>query len=389
MKSALAPSALLLALLAPFAAMSQISVAINIRPPELPVYVQPPVPGDGYLWTPGYWGWSNGDNDYYWIPGTWVQPPTVGVLWTPGYWGFHSGGYRWRAGYWGPQVGFYGGIAYGHGYTGRGYHGGRWDRGAFHYNTSVNNVDKVVVRNVYKTTVVNNYNVKRVSFNGGPDGVKDQPTAKERNEQKVKHVDPTPNQLQHERTAMATPTQKASVNRGNPPVGATAKPSQLDGPGKTRGDDETPAALKKSNGDDASPAQMKAGAERQQAQAAEPTQGKREQKADKAQANTTTTPPDGAQPAQPDNNAAKRAQRADAQMPQDAHDGRAEQARPKSEPRSQKQVEPQPQSPQEPQRQQPQSKQQQQQSRPQQQEQASQQQQAKAQGEGSKDKARD
>ena len=26
-------------------------------PPPLPDYDQPPAPGDGYLWTPGYWAW--------------------------------------------------------------------------------------------------------------------------------------------------------------------------------------------------------------------------------------------------------------------------------------------------------------------------------------------
>ena len=355
MKHGFAPSALLLALLAPFSAMSEISVAINIGPPLLPVYVQPPVPGNGYLWTPGYWGWSNSDNDYYWVPGTWVLPPTVGVLWTPGYWGFSSGGYRWRTGYWGPRVGFYGGISYGHGYTGNGYQGGRWDRGAFHYNTSVNNVDKVVVRNVYNTTVVNNYNVKRVSFNGGPDGVKAEPTAKERKEQQAKHVDPTPNQVQHERTAMATPAQKASVNRGSPPIGATSKPSQFDGQDKNRGDDEDSKAAKKSGPDDASPTQKNAGTERKQAQAADPTQGKREQKQD---GDPAMNRPDAAAPA-PRDPSAKRARRDDsqpqAQTAQDGTDARPDQqAKPKNEsPRAQRKTDPQPQPQQSQQSQQP------------------------------------
>ncbi len=366
MKSTLAPSALLLALLAPFApfpATAQISVSVNIRPPELPVYVQPPLPGEGYLWTPGYWGWSGPQNDYYWIPGTWVQPPSVGFLWTPGYWGFYGGGYRWRTGYWGPRVGFYGGIAYGFGYTGNGYQGGRWERGAFHYNTSVNNVDKVVVRNVYNTTVVNNYNVKRVSFNGGPEGVKAEPTPKERKEQQDKHVDPTPNQVQHERTAMATPAQKASVNRGNPPVGATAKPSQFDGQDKNRSDD------------DASQAQKKSADDPRQAQTADAAQGKRGQK---QEADAATTAPEGAQPA-PRDNAAKRAQRDEPKTPQDASDGRNEPAKPQSESRSQKQAEPQPQQDPQPQRKQHSQQQPRQEQQPKQQ--------GKVQGESGKDKA--
>ena len=47
-----------------------VGVSINVAPPVLPVYVQPPLPGPGYMWTPGYWAY--GDDGYYWVPGTWV-----------------------------------------------------------------------------------------------------------------------------------------------------------------------------------------------------------------------------------------------------------------------------------------------------------------------------
>ncbi len=70
----------------------------------------------GYLWTPGYWAWSDDIQDYYWVPGTWVLAPQPGYLWTPGYWGGEGAVFLWHAGYWGPQVGFYGGINYGYGY---------------------------------------------------------------------------------------------------------------------------------------------------------------------------------------------------------------------------------------------------------------------------------
>ena len=126
---------------------------LPIAPPELPVYEQPICPGDGYLWTPGYWAY--GDDDYYWVPGTWVLAPEVGFLWTPGYWGWGDGGYVFYDGYWGPQVGFYGGINYGFGYFGHGYEGGRWDHDHFFYNRSVTNVNVTVIHNVYNTTVVN------------------------------------------------------------------------------------------------------------------------------------------------------------------------------------------------------------------------------------------
>src|SRR5580704_137266 len=115
-----------------------VGASITIAPPILPVYAQPEMPADGYLWTPGYWAY--GADGYYWVPGTWVMPPQVGLLWTPGYWGWNNGGYLWNAGYWGPTVGFYGGINYGFGYIGVGYQGGYWNGGAFYYNRSVNRI---------------------------------------------------------------------------------------------------------------------------------------------------------------------------------------------------------------------------------------------------------
>ena len=143
------------------------SLNITIAPPPLPVYKQPVIPGPGYLWTPGYWAW--GPYGYYWVPGTWVLPPAIGFLWTPGYWAFDDGVYRWHDGYWGPHVGFYGGVNYGFGYTGVGYHGGYWSHDHFRYNVAVNNVRGAHVTNVY-TQNVTNVTVNRVSFNGGHGG---------------------------------------------------------------------------------------------------------------------------------------------------------------------------------------------------------------------------
>src|SRR5271157_5673039 len=117
---------------------AQVRISVEFGPPALPVYEQPICPGDGYIWTPGYWAWSD---DYYWVPGTWVMPPEPGFLWTPGYWGWGDDGFVFNEGYWGASVGFYGGIDYGFGYFGHGYEGGRWDKGHFFYNTAFNNVD--------------------------------------------------------------------------------------------------------------------------------------------------------------------------------------------------------------------------------------------------------
>src|SRR5581483_3278218 len=91
-------------------------------PPALPTYDQPPCPGQGHIWTPGYWNYDSGQG-YYWVPGAWVLAPFTGALWTPGWWGYNSGRYGWHRGYWGRHVGYYGGIDYGHGYVGHGYEG--------------------------------------------------------------------------------------------------------------------------------------------------------------------------------------------------------------------------------------------------------------------------
>jgi hypothetical protein len=207
-------------ILIPAASFAQIGVSIRIGPPALPVYAQPPCPGDGYLWTPGYWAY--GPDGYYWVPGVWVMPPRVGVLWTPGYWGFEGGFYGWHAGYWGPHIGFYGGINYGFGYGGVGFIGGRWDGGRFLYNTAVVNVNTTVVRNVYvdrtvinNTTVVNNH----MAFNG-PGGVGARPTATEQMAERENHFQPTANQFSHEQTARSDRNQLASVNNGRPGTAA-------------------------------------------------------------------------------------------------------------------------------------------------------------------------
>ena len=60
------------------AAYAQISISVSFAPPELPVYEQPLCPGEGYLWTPGYWAYANDYDDYYWVPGTWVMAPEPG-----------------------------------------------------------------------------------------------------------------------------------------------------------------------------------------------------------------------------------------------------------------------------------------------------------------------
>jgi WXXGXW repeat (2 copies) len=198
-------------------ASAQIAVGISVRvaPPAIPVYVQPPCPADGYLWTPGYWAYAN--DDYYWVPGVWVAPPRVGLLWTPGYWGFAGGVYGFHAGYWGPHVGFYGGVNYGFGYGGVGFVGGEWRGEHFAYNTAVVNVNTTVVHNTFvDRTVVKTTVVSHASFNGGPGGTGTVATAQERAAEHEEHVQATSEQMSHEHSASMEKSNFASANHGRP-----------------------------------------------------------------------------------------------------------------------------------------------------------------------------
>lgn len=206
-------------------AQAGVFVSVGFAPPALPVYVQPPLPGPGFIWTPGYWAY--GDAGYYWVPGVWVHPPRVGVLWTPGYWGFAGGLYAWHPGYWGPHVGFYGGVNYGFGYGGVGFFGGEWRGGVFAYNRAVANFGSVHVTNVYedrtvieRNTIINN---NHVSYNGG-NGISARPSPMEAQAERENHFQPTSNQMQHEHFASQDRAQLAAVNQGRPGTMASDRP---------------------------------------------------------------------------------------------------------------------------------------------------------------------
>ena len=209
-------------------------LSVNVAPPALPYYEQPPIPGDGYIWTPGYWAYS--DDGYFWVPGTWVLAPYRGALWTPGYWGWNSGYYVFRPGYWGPHIGFYGGINYGYGYNGIGYEGGYWNNGAFFYNRGINNFGNIRVTNIYNRTVINNFTINsaRTSFSGGRGGVMAQPTREQLSAARERHLPLVAVQAQHIDAASHNSQLLASVNHGEPAIAATQKPGMFAGEGVVR-----------------------------------------------------------------------------------------------------------------------------------------------------------
>jgi hypothetical protein len=205
-----------------------VAISVSFGPPALPVYEQPICPGDGYIWTPGYWAWDADFYDYYWVPGTWVLAPQVGFLWTPPYWGWVNGAYLFYPGYWGPQVGFYGGVVYGFGYFGVGFVGGRWDGGHFFYNRAVANINVVNIHNVYEQKITN-ITVNHVSYNGGPGGINARPTEQQEAYGREQHVGPVAAQVQHMGTARGNPQLRASENHGKPPIAATGRPNEFSG----------------------------------------------------------------------------------------------------------------------------------------------------------------
>ena len=206
----------------PVSSFAGVFISVAIAPPPLPIYVQPVVPGDGYIWTPGYWSYAGGG--YFWVPGTWVLAPYAGALWTPGYWGWNNGFYVFNAGYWGPHVGFYGGINYGFGYGGVGYSGGYWNHGSFSYNR----------------TVINNTTNNRVSFNGGRGGVMARATPQEQLALHDQHMAPLAAQQRQVSMAGQNRALRASVNHGAPAIAATQRAGVFSGNGVVRANGADP-----------------------------------------------------------------------------------------------------------------------------------------------------
>lgn len=212
--------------LVPASSYAGVFISVGFAPPVLPVYVQPPCPEPGLMWTPGYWAY--GDDGYYWVPGAWVPAPYEGALWTPPYWGWEGGLYVFHTGYWGAHVGYYGGVNYGFGYMGIGFVGGEWHGREFAYNTAVVNVNRTVIHNTYvnetivhNTTIVNN---TRVAYSGGPGGIRHEPTAEERAAIHESHVAPTSYQQQHMQAARTDHSSYFNANHGRPQNLAVARP---------------------------------------------------------------------------------------------------------------------------------------------------------------------
>ncbi|BBO32704.1 hypothetical protein PLANPX_2316 [Lacipirellula parvula] len=82
------------------------SIRVKQEPPEpineLPPEVRPE--GDNVEWIPGYWMWSDDQNDFIWVSGVWRDIPP-GRRWVPGHWTAADAEFQWVPGFWaGEQV---------------------------------------------------------------------------------------------------------------------------------------------------------------------------------------------------------------------------------------------------------------------------------------------
>lgn len=86
----------LLALAATAPALAQVSININLAPPQ-PQYEAVPALPPGQVWAPGYWAW-NGDR-HIWVRGRTIAS-REGYRWAPDRWEQRGDGYYRNPGYW-------------------------------------------------------------------------------------------------------------------------------------------------------------------------------------------------------------------------------------------------------------------------------------------------
>jgi|SRR5208337_746418 len=133
------------------------------------------------------------------------------------------------AGYWAPTVGYYGGIDYGFGYTGVGYHGGYWRDHHFYYNRAVNNLGNAHIATVFNAPVPAPAAVTRVSYHGGQGGTTLRPTPAELAAAHEHHVAATAEQMRHEREASRIASLRYAENHGQPPIAAVERANEFHG----------------------------------------------------------------------------------------------------------------------------------------------------------------
>jgi hypothetical protein len=111
---------------------------------------------------------------------------------------------------------------------GVGFVGGYWHGRDFLYNTAVVRVNNVHIRNVYvDRTIVERHtivNERRVSFNGGHDGIRHDPRPEERDAMRDRHMGETSMQMHHMEAARNDRNFYARNNGGRPQTVAAERP---------------------------------------------------------------------------------------------------------------------------------------------------------------------
>ena len=79
-------------------AFGQIQIYIGTPPPPIRYEAPPPIPGEGFAWTAGFWE-PHGPH-YRWVPGRYVRAPYPGAHWTPARYEHGDKGWRMHQGYW-------------------------------------------------------------------------------------------------------------------------------------------------------------------------------------------------------------------------------------------------------------------------------------------------
>jgi hypothetical protein len=79
-------------------AFGQIQIYIGAPPPPIRYEAPPPMPGEGFVWTAGFWE-PHGPH-YRWVPGRYVRAPYPGAHWTPARYEHGDKGWRMHQGYW-------------------------------------------------------------------------------------------------------------------------------------------------------------------------------------------------------------------------------------------------------------------------------------------------
>jgi hypothetical protein len=79
-------------------AIGQIGIYIGRTPPPLRYEVRPAMPGEGYVWTEGYWG--NQGGRYVWRAGAWQRPPYEGGYWSHPHYDHYQQGWQMHEGHW-------------------------------------------------------------------------------------------------------------------------------------------------------------------------------------------------------------------------------------------------------------------------------------------------